>query len=142
MDVGAGDVSSPFLFRFGLRIHAAASVLCAGRYFARAHAQTHTHAHARLQDIRDAVDFLHRSGRLHKAMMEAPAHFFEPNPQLGLFLSRLQEAKKTTFLLTNSPYGFVDAGMKFMLKDYLRAHKIQGEDRHEEGASGGRRASG
>lgn len=59
-------------------------------------------------------------------MIERPEHFFDPNPQLGLFLSRLQEAKKTTFLLTNSPYGFVDAGMKFMLKDFLKAHKIAG----------------
>jgi len=41
------------------------------------------------------------------------------NPELGPFLTKLRKNGKKTFLLTNSPFNFVDQGMQFILQDFL-----------------------
>jgi hypothetical protein len=77
------------------------------------------------------------------------AKYLEDNPQLGTYLMRLRNAGKKArccccsnadccserapdslcsclrcqvFLLTNSPFKFVDVGMQYMLRDALKQH--------------------
>jgi len=49
----------------------------------------------------------------------------EPNPSLGKYLHSLRSAGKMVFLLTNSPYHFVDVGLKFILGKYVSEHQLQ-----------------
>lgn len=72
-----------------------------------------------MADIRDAVNRLHASGRLHETIISNPARFLNPNARLGSYLAGLKEQGKKVFLLTNSPYKFVDAGMTYLLQQYL-----------------------
>lgn len=78
------------------------------------------------QDIREAVANIHISGALHHEMANNPEKYFDTamSSNLGPFLMRLKNAGKTVFLLTNSPYWFVDAGMRFLLKDFLAEHGL------------------
>jgi HAD superfamily 5'-nucleotidase-like hydrolase len=70
------------------------------------------------RDIRQAIDHAH--GLLHQAIIAQPQQFLEKNNELGLYLSKLRAANKKIFLLTNSPFKFVDAGMKYMLNEFLQ----------------------
>eukprot|EP00466_Bigelowiella_natans_P005643 jgi/Bigna1/77205/fgenesh1_pg.46_\ len=48
-----------------------------------------------------------------------PARYLDPNPNLVKYLTRIRESGRSTFLLTNSPYYFVDAGMKYLMGDLI-----------------------
>ncbi len=72
------------------------------------------------QDVRDAVSLLHTSGRLHSEMIARPERYFDPAPDVGPLLAKLKQSGKYVFLLTNSPYSFVDLGMQYILKDFLK----------------------
>jgi HAD superfamily 5'-nucleotidase-like hydrolase len=71
------------------------------------------------RDVRAAVEQVHVGGQLHAAIVASPGHFLESSPQLAEFLLRLRAENKFVFLLTNSPFAFVDAGMRFMLAQGL-----------------------
>jgi hypothetical protein len=64
------------------------------------------------QDVRSALEWVHVSGALHNDIIERPHHYLEDNEQLAPFLQRLRKHGKTVFLLTNSPFKFVNAGMQ------------------------------
>lgn len=82
------------------------------------------HAECVQRDIREAVEYMHAQGVLHKTVIDNPSHFISPNPGLGPLLMSLRDAGKQPFLITNSSYNFVNAGMTFMLKDFLQEHNI------------------
>jgi HAD superfamily 5'-nucleotidase-like hydrolase len=82
-------------------------------------ARTRFHAEYLYHDVRSAVNHVHSAGRLHGAIMEDPARFLRPAEGLAELLERLRGAGKRLFLLTNSPFRFVDAGMRYLLRDYL-----------------------
>ena len=67
------------------------------------------------KDIRRAIEHVHVSGVFHRSIMAAPSRFLDPAPLVGEYLLRLRDAGRFTFLLTNSPFAFVDAGMRYML---------------------------
>ena len=75
------------------------------------------HVHA---DARIAIDAVH-SGiagpGIHKAIMENPEEYLGKNPELPGFLDSIRDAGKRSFLLTNSPFAFVDVGMTYLLDD-------------------------
>ena len=48
-------------------------------------------------------------------MAQDPSRFLEKNEKLAPFLSRLKENKKQIFLITNSPFELVNAGMTYMI---------------------------
>lgn len=50
------------------------------------------------------------------------------SPKLGLLLERLRAGDKQLFLLTNSPFGFVDAGMRHILRDFLSSRHMDPEE--------------
>ncbi|KAF5936790.1 hypothetical protein HYC85_024296 [Camellia sinensis] len=68
------------------------------------------------QDVNRAIQHVHRSGLAHRGILSDPQRYLS---QLLRFLRMLKENGKKLFLLTNSPYYFVDGGMRFMLEDSL-----------------------
>ncbi|KAL8236912.1 hypothetical protein R6Q59_017993 [Mikania micrantha] len=71
------------------------------------------------QDVRRAIQHVHRSGLVHRGILADPDKYLVKNGQLLSFLKMLRENGKKLFLLTNSPYYFVDGGMRYMLEDSL-----------------------
>lgn len=70
------------------------------------------------QDVNQAIQHVHKSGLLHRGILSDPQKYLMKNSQLLRFLKMLKEKGKKLFLLTNSPYYFVDGGMRFLLEDY------------------------
>ncbi|XWS27258.1 hypothetical protein CRYUN_Cryun26dG0099300 [Craigia yunnanensis] len=71
------------------------------------------------QDVNRAIQHVHRSGLVHRGILSDPHRYLVKNGQLLHFLRMLKEKGKKLFLLTNSPYYFVDGGMQFMLEDSM-----------------------
>lgn len=71
------------------------------------------------QDVNHAIQHAHQSGLVHRGILSDPDRYLVKNGQLLRFLKMLREKGKNLFLLTNSPYTFVDGGMRFMLEDSL-----------------------
>ncbi|GAB2219181.1 hypothetical protein Drorol1_Dr00006812 [Drosera rotundifolia] len=71
------------------------------------------------QDVNHAIQHVHRSGLVHREILSNPPKYLVKNGQLYHFLQMLREKGKKMFLLTNSPYYFVDGGMRFLLEDSL-----------------------
>ncbi|KAH9623392.1 hypothetical protein KSS87_021933, partial [Heliosperma pusillum] len=71
------------------------------------------------QDVNHAIQHVHRSGLAHRAIISDPHRYLVKNGQLYCFLRMLRDKGKKLFLLTNSPYYFVDGGMRFLLEDSL-----------------------
>ncbi|XP_057501656.1 uncharacterized protein LOC130785490 [Actinidia eriantha] len=71
-------------------------------------------------DVNRAIQHVHRSGLAHRGILSDPQRYLvKMCSQLLRFLRMLKEKGKKLFLLTNSPYYFVDGGMRFMLEDSL-----------------------
>ncbi|KAL8037269.1 hypothetical protein ABFX02_11G029500 [Erythranthe guttata] len=71
------------------------------------------------EDVNRAIQHVHQSGLVHRGILSDPKKYLLKNGQLLRFLRMLRENGKKLFLLTNSPYYFVDGGMHFMLEDSL-----------------------
>ncbi|KAJ4709460.1 5'-nucleotidase domain-containing protein [Melia azedarach] len=71
------------------------------------------------QDVNRAIQHVHRSGLAHRGILSDPYRYLVKNCQVLRFLKMLREKGKKLFLLTNSPYYFVDGGMRFMLEDSM-----------------------
>ncbi|XP_028094154.1 uncharacterized protein LOC114294228 [Camellia sinensis] len=71
------------------------------------------------QDVNRAIQHVHGSGLAHRGILSDPQRYQVKDSQLQRFLRMLKENGKKLFLLTNSPYYFVDGGMRFMLEDSL-----------------------
>lgn len=68
------------------------------------------------QDVHDSVNSIHRNFSLHRSIVQSIDDYLLPikedNSKLKEFLSRLQKNGKKVFLITNSPYWFVNFGMQ------------------------------
>lgn len=64
-----------------------------------------------MRDVREAVSQLHISGQLHSYMVSNPDLCFERVEGLGDLLLELKRKGRMVFLLTNSPFHFVDQGV-------------------------------
>eukprot|EP00052_Salpingoeca_macrocollata_P014057 m.109906 g.109906 ORF g.109906 m.109906 type:complete len:586 (-) comp19169_c0_seq1:225-1982(-) len=72
------------------------------------------------QDVTDALQFVHTTGVLHDAITASPDHYLEPcDDDTYRMLMRLRQAGKHIFLLTNSAFDFVNAGMKHVLQPLI-----------------------
>lgn len=71
------------------------------------------------QDVNRAIQHVHRSGLVHTGILSDPNTYLVKNDQLLRFLRMLREKGKKLFLLTNSPYTFVDGGMRFLLEESM-----------------------
>ncbi|KAG0470464.1 hypothetical protein HPP92_017164 [Vanilla planifolia] len=70
------------------------------------------------EDVRNAIQHVHRSGALHSQILLDPPRYLVRNSQVLKFITMLKEKGKKVFMLTNSPYQFVDGGMKFISEGY------------------------
>ncbi|KAK3025816.1 hypothetical protein RJ639_040722, partial [Escallonia herrerae] len=75
------------------------------------------------EDVNRAIQHVHRSGLVHRGILSDPQRYLVKNGELLRFLRMLREKGKKLFLLTNSPYYFVDGGMRFMLEDSLNSRE-------------------
>ncbi|CAC5420649.1 5'-nucleotidase domain-containing protein 2,5'-nucleotidase domain-containing protein 3 [Mytilus coruscus] len=66
-------------------------------------------------DVRGAVQGIHSNGLLHNSIMTNIEKYLEKGPKVMSILENLVKADKKLFLVTNSGFPFVDAGMTYML---------------------------
>jgi len=69
------------------------------------------------QDVQKAISHVHSSGLLRDAVARDPEMFLHANPSLKPLLTKWREAGKQLFLLTNSSFPFVNAGMSYIVDD-------------------------
>jgi len=71
-------------------------------------------------DILDAIGRTHISGDFHRLVAEDPKKYFEPRPYLKEMLSNLKDSGKRLIFVSNSPFWYVDAGMRYVIGDDWR----------------------
>ncbi len=67
------------------------------------------------EDIRHAIDEVHRDGTLKARIRERIGDFVAPDPELGPALHKLRSSGKKLFLLTNSLLDYTDSVMSHVL---------------------------
>jgi HAD superfamily 5'-nucleotidase-like hydrolase len=71
-------------------------------------------------DVLTAVTDAHISGDFHRLVADAPERYFEESPHLKDVLVRLKESGKRLIFVSNSPYWYVNAGMKYIFGEDWR----------------------
>jgi HAD superfamily 5'-nucleotidase-like hydrolase len=59
-------------------------------------------------DVVQAVSDVHSQGLLYNAVLKNPSKFVDPPKHLASYFTKLRDAGKKTFILSNSPYRFID----------------------------------
>nr|XP_033325620.1 5'-nucleotidase domain-containing protein 3 isoform X1 [Megalopta genalis] len=94
-------------------------------YFLRNHIDYHPEILFR--DVKNSVQSCHPI--MHGLVVQNVADYLEQNKDLKEFFDRLKKSNKKMFLVTNSPFHFVDIGMKFLVgdswKDYFDVVIVQ-----------------
>ncbi len=70
-------------------------------------------------DIREAIDTVHRDGTLKTEIRKDLARYIVRDPELGPALHKLRSGGKKLFLLTNSLWDYTDQVMSFLLDGVL-----------------------
>ncbi|PIK36877.1 putative 5'-nucleotidase domain-containing protein 3 [Apostichopus japonicus] len=80
-------------------------------------------------DIHNAVKEVHFSGNMHKEVGNNVGAYLESSTEVRHLISRLHNKGKRLFLITNSPFEFVDKGMSYMIGndwvDYFEVIVVQ-----------------
>jgi len=71
-------------------------------------------------DILGAIRDTHISGDFHRIVANDPEKYFDVTPHLKDVLDNLKDSGKRLIFASNSPYWYVDAGMKYILGDQWR----------------------
>jgi hypothetical protein len=72
-------------------------------------------------DVLGAIRDTHISGEMHRIVAENPKLYFDPTPHLKSVLTGLKNSGKRLIFASNSPYWYVDAGMKYVLgEDWMK----------------------
>ncbi|PAV73391.1 hypothetical protein WR25_19155 [Diploscapter pachys] len=75
-------------------------------------------------DSRECVQKVHTSGDMYQNVMADIESYIHPNQGLKEYLEMLNSRGKELFVVTNSPFKFIDAGLTYMLgKDWRRLFK-------------------
>ncbi|MEZ4225294.1 MAG: HAD-IG family 5'-nucleotidase [Polyangiaceae bacterium] len=70
-------------------------------------------------DVRAAIDEAHRDGSVYAQVTADLARFVDRDAALARTLHKLRSAGKRLFLLTNSPWGYSDQMLRFLLGDAM-----------------------
>lgn len=70
-----------------------------------------------VKDILSAIGDTHISGDFHRIVANDPGRYFDPTPHLKSVLVNLKKSGKRLIFASNSPYWYVNEGMKFVLGD-------------------------
>lgn len=65
-------------------------------------------------DVLSTVTDTHLSGDFHRIVANDPKRYFNPTPHLKQVLSKLRESGKRLIFVSNSPFWYVDAGMRYV----------------------------
>jgi FMN phosphatase YigB (HAD superfamily) len=68
----------------------------------------------------DAIGRTHISGDFHRLVADDPGKYFEPRPHLKQVLKTLKDSGKRLIFVSNSPFWYVDAGMRYVIGDHWR----------------------
>jgi len=68
-------------------------------------------------DILGAIRDTHISGDFHRVVADNPKKYFDVTPHLKDVLMSLKDSGKRLIFASNSPYWYVDAGMKYVMGD-------------------------
>ncbi|XP_067636540.1 5'-nucleotidase domain-containing protein 3 [Eurosta solidaginis] len=71
-------------------------------------------------DIKSSVQACHPI--MHAIVMQNPDEYIEKNPRLAAYFEKLVAAGKKMFLVTNSPYSFVNRGMVLLVGEKWREY--------------------
>jgi HAD superfamily 5'-nucleotidase-like hydrolase len=71
-------------------------------------------------DILGAIGSTHISGDFHRLVAADPGKYFEPRPHLREVLQKLRDSQKRLIFVSNSPFWYVDAGMKYVIGNEWR----------------------
>jgi HAD superfamily 5'-nucleotidase-like hydrolase len=66
-------------------------------------------------DVRSAIDEAHRDGAVYASVKSDYAKYIARDPDLARTLHKFRSSGKRLFLLTNSPWSYTDAVMRFLL---------------------------
>ncbi|KAH8965472.1 hypothetical protein BDL97_04G120300 [Sphagnum fallax] len=69
------------------------------------------------EDIKRSIEFVHQSGKMHDKILAEPSKYLVKNNDVCHMLKSLKESGKKLFILTNSPFPFVDGGMRYLFQD-------------------------
>ncbi|XP_075219255.1 5' nucleotidase C isoform X2 [Lycorma delicatula] len=88
------------------------SLLCnVAEYFEQHHIDYHPEILFR--DVKNSVGASHPV--MHRELQKDIPHYLSKNAEIRVFFERLVNAKKKLFLVTNSPYNFVNKGMQWIV---------------------------
>jgi phosphoglycolate phosphatase-like HAD superfamily hydrolase len=76
-----------------------------------------------VQDVLKVVTETHLSGDFHRIVAKDPGKFFSPTPHLESVLENLKASGKKLIFVSNSPYWYVDAGMRYVFGKYKRQRR-------------------
>ena len=65
-------------------------------------------------DVLKCVTETHLSGDFHRLVAKDPERYFNPTPHLKMVLTKLKESGKRLIFASNSPFWYVDAGMRYV----------------------------
>jgi len=71
-------------------------------------------------DVIEAIEWVHMSGEMHNIVSNNLSRFVQPDEHLAPLLQRFRDEGKELFLLTNSSFDYIDAGLNFLLGDQWR----------------------
>uniref|UniRef100_A0A914XWH5 5'-nucleotidase domain-containing protein 3 n=1 Tax=Panagrolaimus superbus TaxID=310955 RepID=A0A914XWH5_9BILA len=72
------------------------------------------------EDVADCVQRVHASGEMYQCVMDDLPHYVHKNEGLSDYLHMLRDHGKELFIITNSPFQFINSGMTFMLGEDWR----------------------
>lgn len=71
-------------------------------------------------DVLGAIGSTHISGDFHRIVASKPEEYFEPSPHLREVLQKLKDSGKRLIFVSNSPFWYVDSGMKYVIGENWR----------------------
>jgi HAD superfamily 5'-nucleotidase-like hydrolase len=74
-----------------------------------------------VEDILGVIRDTHLSGNFHRTVAANPEKYFEPKPHLASVLQKLKDSGKKLIFVSNSPFWYVDAGMRYVIGPDWRA---------------------
>ena len=72
------------------------------------------------EDVAECVQRVHSSGEMYQHVMNNLTHYVHKNEGLSEYLKMLYNNDKELFIITNSPFKFINSGMTFMLGEDWR----------------------
>ena len=67
------------------------------------------------EDINDAIEHVHGTQLMHNAVRADLPRYLQRSEELPRLLQRLRESGKQLFLLTNSPFSYVNDGLRYLI---------------------------